>query len=206
MGDTKGGDMIREQYKTLRHSSLDRCASYYQVESQAPLSVRLDSPALEVMTDFKQVRAVTIGPDATLEAANKAMLRNMVRSLLVADEKRCILGIITSTDTGGEKPMQVVRSRGIRHQEVLVRDIMTPREQIEVLEMHDVLAAEVGHVVATLKATGRQHALVAEDDASGRQMVRGMFSASQIARQLGVPLGEVPVASTFAEIGAAIAH
>lgn len=198
--------MIRERYKTLRHSSLDRCASYYQVDPQVPQRVSLDSPALEVMTDFKQVRVVTIGPDATLDAANKAMARNMVRSLLVADEKRCILGIITSTDTGGEKPMQIVRSRGIRHQEVLVRDIMTARDQIEVLEMRDVVAAEVGHVVATLKSTGRQHALVAEDDASGRQMVRGMFSASQIARQLGVPLGDVPVASSFAEIEAAIAR
>lgn len=198
--------MIREQYKPLSHSSLDRCASYYQVDVQVPQRVYLDSPALEVMTDFKQVRAVTIGPDATLDAAKQAMARNMVRSLLVSDEQRCILGIITSTDTGGEKPMQVVRSRGIRHQEVLVRDIMTDRDQIEVLEMRDVVAAEVGHVVATLKSTGRQHALVAEDDVTGRQMVRGMFSASQIARQLGVPIGEVPIASTFAEIEAAIAQ
>jgi CBS domain-containing protein len=168
--------------------------------------VSLESPALEVMTDLKRVQAFTIGPDATLNAVNKAMMRNTVRSLLVADEKRCILGIITSTDTLGEKPMQVVRERGVRHEEVLARDIMTPRERLEVMDFADVRTAEVGHVVATLKSTGRQHALVAEEDDSGRQKIRGIFSASQIARQLDMAINTTQIASTFAEIEAAIAH
>lgn len=198
--------MIREQYKTLRQARLEQCASYYQAESLPLRSVQLDSPALEVMTDLKRIQAVTIGPDATLTAVKRAMMRNTVRSLLVADEKRCILGIITSTDTMGEKPMQIVLERGIRHEEVLVRDIMTPRDRLEVLDMEVVRAAEVGHVVATLKWTGRQHALVAEEDASGRQMIRGIFSASQIARQLGMAIHAIQIASTFAEIEAAIAH
>lgn len=198
--------MIREQYKTLRQTRLEQCASYYQAESLPLRSVQLDSPALEVMTDLKRTQAVTIGPDATLTAVNKAMMRNTVRSLLVADERRCILGIITSTDSMGERPMQIVLERGIRHEEVLVRDIMTPRDRLEVLDMEVVRAAEVGHVVATLKWTGRQHALVAEEDASGRQMIRGIFSASQIARQLGMTIHAIQIASTFAEIEAAIAH
>jgi len=198
--------MIREQYKTLSQANLDQCASYYQVELLPLRSVNLDSPALDVMTDLKRVQAVTIGPDATLNAANKAMVRNTVRSLLVADEKRCILGIITSTDTLGEKPMQIVLERGIRHEEVTVRDIMTPRDRLEVLDLEDVRAAEVGHVVATLKRTGRQHALVAEEVASGRQMIRGIFSASQISRQLGIEINASQIASTFAEIEAAIAR
>ena len=178
--------MIREQYRPLNQANLDQCASYYQVELLPLRSVNLDSAALDVMTDLKRVQAVTIGPDATLNAANRAMVRNAVRSLLVADEKRCILGVITSTDTLGEKPMQIVRERGIRHEEVRV--------------------AEVGHVVATLKRTGRQHALVAEESASGRQMVRGIFSASQISRQLGMEINASQIASTFAEIEAAIAR
>jgi CBS domain. len=113
--------MIREQYKTLRQTRLEQCASYYQAESLPLRSVQLDSPALEVMTDLKRTQAVTIGPDATLTAVNKAMMRNTVRSLLVADERRCILGIITSTDSMGERPMQIVLERGIRHEEVLGR-------------------------------------------------------------------------------------
>lgn len=198
--------MIRDQYKALPEARLEPCASYFQA-GQSPLrQVTLESSALEVMTDLKRVQAVTIGPDATLAAVSMVMVRNNVRSLLVADENRCILGVITTTDTLGEKPMQVVRERAVCHGEIRVADIMTPREGLEVIDMKDVLAAAVGHVVATLKRSGRQHALVAEDDASGRQMVRGIFSASQISRQLGEAFTTVGIASTFAEIEAAIAH
>jgi hypothetical protein len=38
------------------------------------------------------------------------------------------------------------------------------------------------------------------------QRVRGLFSASQVARQLGIPLETFAVAATFAEIEAALAH
>lgn len=102
--------------------------------------------------------------------------------------------------------MQVVRERGMRHEEVLVRDIMTPWDRLEVLDIESVLTAEVGHVVATLKRSGRQHALAVEEDIHGRHMIRGIFSASQIARQLEMTIDTIQIASTFAEIEAAIAH
>jgi predicted transcriptional regulator len=66
------------------------------------------------MTDLRRIQAVTIGPDATLNCSQQGHDAQYGRSLLVADEKRCILGIITSTDILGEKPMQIVRERGVR--------------------------------------------------------------------------------------------
>jgi hypothetical protein len=75
--------------------------------------------------------------------------------------------------------------------------------QIEALSMQEVTHAQVGHIVASLKESGRQHALVAEP---GGRRVRGIFSATQIARQLGVQLQTAEVAKTFAEIEAALLH
>ena len=66
----------------------------------------------------------------------------------------------------------------------------------------------MGDVVATLRLAGRQHALVVEEVAdapSGQVTVRGIFSLTQIARQLGIPSQQVhDIARTFAEIEAAI--
>jgi hypothetical protein len=59
----------------------------------------------------------------------------------------------------------------------------------------------VGHIVATHKAVGRQHLMVAED---GGRRVRGLFSASQVARQLGHELQTSEVAQSFADIEAAL--
>jgi hypothetical protein len=59
-------------------------------------------------------------------------------------------------------------------------------------------------VLETLRRDGRQHALVVEPDGA-RTMVRGIFSISQIARQLGVEVpGGAEVARTFSEIESAI--
>ena len=47
-----------------------------------PMSiVTLDSPALEVMTDLEKEKAVTIGPTASIDTANRLMMASGVRLL-----------------------------------------------------------------------------------------------------------------------------
>ncbi len=172
----------------------------------APARVTLDSPALDVMTDFAQVPAATIEQSASLAAANEHMITRGVRSLFVTAADGRVLGLITTTDLLGEAPVRAGHARGVKRHELLVGDVMTPAEAIEALRLEDVRAAKVGHVVASLKQAGRHHELVAETVAGGAVRIRGMFSASQIARQLGVPLQISELARTFAEIEQALAE
>jgi CBS domain-containing protein len=160
-----------------------------------------DSPALHVMTDLARVSPATIGPQAPLVDANQFMITRGVRLLLVVDESDVILGLITATDLLGERPLQVATERGLRRDELGVADVMTPASQIEVVALADVEAARVGHVLETLRRLGRQHALVADR----ANTVCGIFSISQIARQLGLTLPSGgSVARTFSEIEAAL--
>jgi len=171
-----------------------------------PEKVSLDDPALSVMTDLERVSAVLIRPDDGIDEANRRMIQRGVRLLLVVDGARAVGGLITANDILGEKPMQFITQRGGRRQDIVVRDIMTPQHQLEVLDMHEVSHARVGHIVSTLKESGRQHALVADVDATGRRRVRGLFSLTQIARQLGLTLETSEVARTFSEIEASLTH
>ena len=134
------------------------------------------------------------------------MIQRGVRLLLVIDHARKVEGMVTATDVLGEKPMRVVTERRCKREEVLVHEIMTPQSRLEVLDMADVRNSKVGHVVATLKRAGRQHATVVEYDPQGAQTVRGLFSISQIGRQLGATIQTSEVAATFSEIEAALAH
>jgi predicted transcriptional regulator len=124
----------------------------------------------------------------------------------VINQDRKVLGIVTATDIFGEKPVMAASQRAIRRGEVLVKDIMTPQERLEVLSMSDVSASKVGHIVSTLQRSGRQHAMVVDTDTKGRQTVRGLFSATQIARQLGVAIPTSEIARTFSEIEASLAR
>ena len=197
--------MLRD-YTALAPKRLKENVGYAQRSALMPERVTLDDPALRVMTDFQTVSAAVILPADTADEAQRRMIERGVRSLLVINQERHVVGIITATDVLGEKPMQVISQRGMRRPELTVRDVMTPQQDLEILDLADVRTAKVGHVVATLKGSGRQHALVAEHDAKGRQTIRGMFSATQIARQLGIAIPTTEVARTFSEIEAQLAR
>lgn len=197
--------MLRE-YIPLPATALERDVTCHEPGQSLPARVTLDSPALDCMTDLRQVTTVTGRVDETMDIANERMKRRGVRLLLVVDEARRVKGVISAADILGERPMQVVQSRGMRRADVLIRDVMTPQEELHVLQMEDVRLAKVGHIVATLKGAGRQHAVVVDLDEQGRQKVRGIFSASQIARQLGVVIQTTEIARTFAEVEAMLAR
>jgi hypothetical protein len=202
-------------YDALSIRELGAGAGFRRPTQAQAARVSVESPALEVMTDLARTTPATIRPQAPLAGANQFMITRGVRLLLVTDERENVLGVITATDLLGERPMLVATERGMRRDELTVADIMIPAAQVEVIALADVAGARVGHVLETLRRAGRQHALVVDFDEipSGRPltpptrraMVRGIFSLSQIARQLGVSVatgGEV--ARTFSEIGAAI--
>ncbi len=172
-----------------------------------PEPVKSDTPAIEVMTDLRQVAAATIRGDATLAQANRTMMARGVRLLLVVGVTGEVEGLITAHDILGERPVNLMRERGGNHGQLTVADLMVPRAAIEVLTIDSVLRADVGHVIATLKETGRQHALVVDKDRlTGEEFVRGIFSATQIGRQLGMAITTFEVAHTFAEIEAELAR
>lgn len=170
-------------------------------EPAMPGPVTLDDPAFAVMTDLREVAAVTTRPEEPMDAAHALMIQRRVRLLFVMGGDSTIVGVITATDLLGEKPMRFMQSRGVAHAEITVADLMTPASMLEALAIQDVAQMRVGHIVATLKAVRRQHIMVAEE---GGSRVRGLFSASQVARQLGMELQTFEVASTFADIEAAL--
>ena len=196
-------------YSPLPTSHLDQSAGLLRPACVLPDRVKLTHPALDVMTDFRRITAFIASPDDTLHQVEARMIRRKVRLLFVMDsvmdsEDR-MAGLITSTDIYGEKPMQVVHSRGIRRDEVRVADIMTPVDMLEAIDFDDLSHASVGHVLETLKARGRQHALVFES-AEGQKWVRGLLSLSQLCKQLGIIVQTTEVALTFTEIEQQLAH
>jgi CBS-domain-containing membrane protein len=193
--------MAEKKYSPIKSTRLEKGISLHRVEKVYSDNVDLDDPAVRVMTDLRKISAITIRPEISIEIASQRMKQRGVRMLLVTDDKDDIVGLITSTDLLGEKPLKLVQQRGVHFRDILVQDIMISHDHLEVLCMDDVENATVGQVVATLQASGRQHALVADRVPGTKdQSLRGIFSAAQIARQLDMEIIGTQVAKTFAEI------
>lgn len=195
---------MARDYAAIKPVALEAGIGYAQPTQAVLERVNIDSPAVDVMTDLTRVTAVIILPGDSVDEAHRRMIQRGVRLLLVVDADRRVHGIVTANDVLGEKPVRTAVQRGVPRSDVQVRDIMTPRAALEVLDMREVAAATVGHIVATLKAAGRQHTLVVDQDDKGNQRVRGVFSATQIARQLGIAITTEAVARTFADIEASL--
>ena len=196
--------MASSSFKTLATHRPRAQLQVQQPDTLRPVTVH--SPAMAVMTDFTRLHPVTIAPDATLFAANETMIARGVRLLLIVDEQQNLLGIVSTRDTLGERPMQLAHQGKGNLFELTAGDLMHAVAETDMLDFNDVGHANVGDIVATLKSLGRQHVLVtAVDPAGGRQHVRGVFSATQIGRQLGIEIQTFEIARTFAEIEAALA-
>ena len=193
------------QFKPLTLSILTENTTYSRPYFNSPNLVKVTSSALEVMTDLHYVPAATVLGEVDMESASQQMILRGVRSLLVVDADSDVIGIITARDVMGDRPLKIMGERRVAFSEIKVREVMTPASQIEVLPLQEALHARVGDIVETLKHSGRQHALVVEmDPVLDRPVIRGIFSASQVARQLGIALQTHELSHTFSEIDRAI--
>ncbi len=198
---------MAERFMALPSHTLQTETGYFRPMQDMVPKVNPDSPAILVMTDLRQVGAVTTEAHCSIAEALTQMKEAGVRLLLVVDADQRVLGLITSTDIQGEKPLQLTNDSADRFDELLVSQLMTPVERLEVVSMADVLKASVGNVVATLEKVSRRHALVLDyDRREHRPAIRGIFSATQVSKQLGTPIQQVPFASNFAETERALNH
>ena len=171
----------------------------------SPNPVEITSYALEVMTDLRFVPAATTQEDVSVATASQKMIARAVRLLLVVDRAGDVLGLITARDLEGRRIKEAMDSTGLIFEELKVRNIMTC--EVEVMPLENVLHARVGDIVETLKHSGRQHALVVDEEPfTSKSMIRGIFSASQIGRQLGIISEQHDLSQTFEQIDQTISE
>jgi CBS-domain-containing membrane protein len=88
--------------------------------------VKLTDPATFVMTDFRERAFFKVAPDEQIDEALKKMKHAGLRAAFVMDKQSDkLLGLITSYDIMGEKPLCYLQNAGFtEHKDILVLDIM----------------------------------------------------------------------------------
>lgn len=191
---------MNTKYKVLPHYSIEQGAIVDRSMINRPTDVSLDDAAIEVMTDLNEITPFSIEPTASIEATNEKMIACGVRLLFVTDIDSNLLGIVTAKDIMGEKPVQYIKEHGGKREDIMVQEIMTAKRNLDVLSFNDVKRATVGDIIETLHVLGRQHTLVEEVSEKGTSVIRGIFSTTQISRQLGVTIDPAMRATTFADV------
>lgn len=153
----------------------------------------LESPALDILTDFKKIEPLVIDQSSNLLEAEDLMKKTHVKLKLVLD-KGAFVGAISFGDLIGEKAMALANHTP--RSEILVSEVMTPRSCLKAIEYKDLRYAKIKDILETLRNEGRQHFLVIDGE---EHYIRGIFSASDIARRLHVPI-RIDRVSSFVDI------
>jgi len=195
---------MNHEYHNLPNNLLASGTLITQNKRGKSIKISLDDAAFSMMTNFNHIKPFSTTGHASIEEINAKMIACGVRLLFVAEQDEVLLGLVTYNDIFGEKPLQYIRENGGKREEILARDIMTPLNRLEALQLADILTARVGDIVETMKLSGRQHILVCEGQPDGSHAITGLFSSTQIEKRLGIKIEMSPRANTFADLERAL--
>lgn len=147
-------------------------------------ALSLNDPALLAITDFTREYPVTVAADRQIDDALGDMVSLGVRALLVRNDHR-IVGLLTSYDIQGERPIQFLQSSNYRHHhEIRVADIMTPWDALKAIHWGTLQAMSAGDLLHLLEEANLTHAIVVEAHRDTPCVVRALVSRARLIRQL----------------------
>ncbi len=156
--------------------------------SNEPWQVELTDPAASVMTDFNVRALFKVAAEDTIdEALQKMKVAGLRIGFVVDGTSDKILGMITSYDIMGEKPMRYLQSvgfadRGVTHKDIKVKDIMEKVEDWVSVEMKNVDIVNVQALLDVFQKTGRTHLPVIDSHEGKEHHLRGLFSSAKVLR------------------------
>ena len=182
-------------YNELKTILLD--ASDHIVRPEELLEYTLNTPAIEVMTDFEKVQPLMMEQDVSIDEARQMMRKVHVRSVLVIDKDENFRGRLTIADLESRAAMSSATSAGLKRHDISIKEVMTPRDKLHAIPLSEITHASIGDLLRTLQHAGTPHMLVVNPL---NHEIRGVISSSDIARRLKVPVEISKRASSFREV------
>lgn len=195
---------MNNEFLNLSHQSLLSSSRVVLSKQTTTKRFSLDDNAISIMTNFDHIRPFLTTSTSTIDQINQKMIACGVRLLFVSDNDEDLLGLITYNDLFGEKPLLYIQEHGGNRDEITSGDIMTPLNQLQVLPLSSILKARIGDILTTFKSSGRQHLLVVDKHSDNTQLITGLFSSTQMEKQLGIQIDISPRANSFADVERAL--
>lgn len=144
-----------------------------------------ESSALNILTDFKSHRPHVVESHIPAVEALESMLQENVNLKLVVDERNELIGLITFEDLSDQNILLTQTVNRIKRNEVLVSDLMHPRESIRAINYEDLERASVADIIFTLQRHGQEFYIVVDRN---QHHIRGVVASAEISRRLHAPV------------------
>jgi len=159
------------------------------------IELSLSSLATYFFTDFKKHKALVLEENTLAKDALMLMQKSHVRMKIIVSNTLHFKGVISTSELTERHMVQKVSS-GLTREELTVADMMIARDNLQAFLYQDIVKASIEDVIMMLKSNGLQHCLVVDKE---NHHIRGVISASDIARKLKLPI-EIHSPITFSTI------
>jgi CBS-domain-containing membrane protein len=143
----------------------------------------LENNASEVYLNFMETRCRSVSEGDKLEYAEYILQRDRRHELVVENKDRHVVGILSTTDVISPKAVAAANNQRIQHDEVLVKAVMTPLEQIPAIDVGILVHAKIGNIIVTMNEQKAKFLLVTQKTSEGHELC-GLFSLIHISQQL----------------------
>ncbi|MFT5710231.1 MAG: CBS domain-containing protein [Halioglobus sp.] len=157
----------------------------------------MDSRALDMFTDFEQRQPLMLEASVGIADAEYLMKKAHVHLMLVISKEESFRGVVSLADLVSVKVTKAMAATGLKRGELTVGDVMTQKSDMHAIEFKEFSHAKIRDLVSTMEDLGENHLLIVD---SANKSVRGIVSASDIARRLHVSVHISERAKTFSDI------
>jgi CBS domain-containing protein len=149
-----------------------------------------DDCAVYALTDFRRENPICVTPERLIDDALGDMIRLGIHALMVtrpqaAGGQERVLGLITSYRVRRQRMYEHRLRKEIRgHDKVRVGEIMTPWDELALVNYASLQCLKVSEVLRMFQGSGLTHVLVVEPADEESVLARGIISRATVARRL----------------------
>ncbi|MEL0647540.1 CBS domain-containing protein [Pseudoalteromonas agarivorans] len=188
-------------FKELRTQNVSHGVIASTFADDQPL-IDLSSPALKMVNNFTHKTPIRAQYGTTITEALKQVSAQQSDFVLVTDENKKLIGLVSSADLQSSKITIIAQRLNTPKSEVSLRDIMTPISKLTGVSMQSLGYACIGDALQTMEHQGTMFLLVT----TASSEICGLISARQIAKTLHIPVHITPIAHSFSEVLENIEH
>jgi Mg2+/Co2+ transporter CorC len=184
------------------HVMADRPAiARYRLTSRAQNTVTYDDPATELLRDFNRQNPLTVRSSEDIHAIKGKLDLYGEILCVVINRKDDVIGMLHLKDLIGSLPMSIASQRGSAIADLVAQDVMRPVWSLPTIGFTKLQSMTVDDLLSIFRELHSDYLLVTETVAGEEgNLVRGLLSADELSRRLGVQVNAEPRPESFSDI------
>jgi len=173
----------------------------YRLASRAQNTLTRDDLATELLRDFSRQNPLTVRSSEDIHAIGKKLEISGETLCVVINRKDDVIGVLHLKDLIGSLPMSIASQRGSAIADLVAQDVMRPVWSLPTIGFTKLQSLTVDDLLSIFRELHSDYLLVTETVAGEEgKVVRGLLSADELSRRLGVQVNTTPRPESFSDI------